>query len=243
MSQVHRIEASLSGSKGLKNAIVQDLGITSIQKVETIEVYTLDGGDLTAEELEFLGKEVFSDPITDKFAIDRPLAASFAGAIAEVGFKPGVTDAVGMTSVEAVKDAIGKNLDAAYTSRQYLFYGVDVKTAERIVKDLVANSLIERWTVADGKNYNGFSPYIPKVILKSETTVDTINLNVADAELLKISQDRLLALNLEEMRAIRDYFKAMKDDRVEESLPADPTDIELEILRNEVDPHRYVIGR
>ncbi len=230
MSQVHRIEASLSGSKGLKNAIMQDLSITSVQKVETVEVYTLEGGDLTSEELAFLGKEVFSDPITDMFAIDHPLAMPFTGAIAEVGFKPGVTDAVGMTSVEAVKDAIGKRLDAAYTSRQYLFYGVDVKTAERIVKDLIANSLIERWTVVEGKNYKGFPPYIPRVILKSAATVETINLNVSDADLLKISQNRVLALNLEEMRAIRDYFNAMKDQRVEASLPADPTDIELECI-------------
>ena len=230
MSQIHRIEACLREDKGLKNAIIHDLGITSIQKVETIEVYTLEGGNLTPDDLEFLGREVFSDPITDTFVVDRSLAPPFQGAIAEVGFKPGVTDAVGMTTVEAVKDATGKVLDAAYTSRQYLFHGVNVETAERIVRDLIANSLIERWTVVEGRSYAGFPPYIPKVILKSETTVETINLDVSDVELMKISQDRLLALNLEEMQAIRNYYQAVKEDRVKAGLPSQPTDIELECI-------------
>jgi len=230
MSQVHRVEVGIAGSKGLKNAITQDLGIASILKVETIDVYTLEGGDLTLEELEFLGKEVFSDPITEKYAVDHPLASAFDGTIVEVGFKPGVTDAVGMTSVQAVKDAIGKDLTGAYTSRQYLLYGVDITIAEKIIKDLVANNLIERWNMVAGENYNGFAHFVPRVILKTETTVETINLNVSDAGLLEISQNRLLALNLDEMRAVRDYFNAVKDARVEENLPPDPTDIELECI-------------
>lgn len=230
MENVHRIEVGISGASGVKNAIVNDLGIKEIQKVEVISVYTLEGGDLTKEDLEFLGKEVFSDPITETYAIDSPMAKPFDGSIVEIGYKPGVTDNIGMTSVEAVKDAIKKQLKAAYSSRQYLLYGVSTDIAEKIVKDLLANSLIERWTVKSGKDYTGFEPYIPKVILTSEIKVETINLNVSDEELLRISEQRLLALNLEEMKAIQNHYISIKDQRKKLGLPEWPTDVELEVL-------------
>jgi phosphoribosylformylglycinamidine synthase len=230
MESVHRIEVGISTAGGLKNAIIQDLGITSIQKVRIIQVYTLEGGNLSAEDLQFLGKEVFSDPIVEEFSIDKPLASKFKGVIAEIGFKPGVTDNVGHTSIQAVQDALKKTLKGAYSSKQYLFEGVDIPTAERIVRDLVANSLIERWEILDGNTYTGFKPYIPVVKLNQSIKVDTVNLEVSDKELIQISKDRLLALNLEEMIAIRDYYRNVKEERRKMGLSENPTDVELECL-------------
>ncbi|HMF33869.1 MAG TPA: phosphoribosylformylglycinamidine synthase subunit PurS, partial [Candidatus Lokiarchaeia archaeon] len=152
MSEIHRIEVGIATKGGLRNAILQDLDISSVQKVEMIDVYTIEGGQLTADELEFLGREVFSDPIVEHFAVDQPLASPFDGAIVEVGFKPGVTDPVGITILQAVNDALNKSIAGAYNSRQYLLYGTDQATAERITRDLLANGLIERWQVQDGNN-------------------------------------------------------------------------------------------
>ena len=78
------------------------------------------------------------------------LAEPFNGTIVEIGFKPGVTDNVGRTSKDAIKDALNIEVTGAYYSRQYLFYGVKEDVAEKIVKDLLANSLIERWEVKSG---------------------------------------------------------------------------------------------
>jgi phosphoribosylformylglycinamidine synthase II len=230
MENVHRIEVGISGAGGVKNAIINDLGIKDIKKVEVISVYTLEGGNLTQKDLEFLGREVFSDPITENYAIDKPLAKPIEGCFVEIGYKPGVTDNIGMTSVEAVQDAIKKQIGAAFASRQYILYGVSTDVAEKIVKDLLANSLIERWTIKSGKDYKGFEPYIPRVVLSSEVKVESINLNVSDAELLKISEQRLLALNLEEMKAIQKYYISIKADRKKLKLPEGPTDVELECL-------------
>ena len=185
---------------------------------------------MSPDELTFLGKEVFSDSIVEIFSVDTPLASAFDGSIVEVGFKPGVTDTVGGTSVQAIRDAIKKDVNGVYTSRQYLFYGVSTEIAEHIAKDLIANGLIERWQVLEGSTYEGFPAFAPKVILTSDAQIDTIDLNVSDEELLQISHDRVLALTLEEMQAIRDYFISARDSRLEMGLPENPTDIELESI-------------
>ncbi|MHA1870469.1 MAG: AIR synthase-related protein, partial [Promethearchaeota archaeon] len=211
-------------------SIQTDLNIKDIEKVEVIKVYTLEGGNLSEDELKFLGKEVFSDPIVEVFSIDKPLAGNFKGAIVEIGYKPGVTDNVGRTSKEAVKDAINKELNGAYFSQQYLFYGLNEEEAERVAAELLANKLIQTWRIADGTKYQGFEASIPKVILKNEPKAEEINLNVSDEELLKINNERVLALNLEELHAIRDFYNEHKEERLSMGLPANPTDIELECL-------------
>jgi phosphoribosylformylglycinamidine synthase len=227
---VHRIEVGISSSGNTKNAIIQDLGIKDIEKVEIINVYTLEGGGLTAEQLQFLGKEVFSDPIVEVFKIDSPLSGTFNGSIIEIGFKPGVTDNVGNTAVQAIEDAIKKKLTAVYSAKQYLLYGISPERAEIIARDLLANGLIERWQIQDGKSYKGFEAYIPKVILNQKPEVREINLNVSDAELIEISKKNVLALTLEEMQAIRDHFNAIKEERVKLGMPINPTDVEVECV-------------
>ena len=147
-----------------------------------IDVYTMEGGQLTAEELEFLAREVFSDPIVEHYSIDAPLATPFDGAIIEVGFKPGVTDPVGITVLQAVFDALNKKIDGAYTLREYLLQGVFPDTAEIITRDLLANNLIERWQVQDGSTYAGFAAYIPKVVLQNDFTAEEIDINLSDNE-------------------------------------------------------------
>ncbi|MHA1584788.1 MAG: AIR synthase-related protein [Promethearchaeota archaeon] len=227
---IHRIEVGIASNSNIRNSILQDLGIDQVEKVEIIKVFTIEGGKLAQKELDLLGKEVFSDPIVEKFTIDSPRAQPFNGSISEVGFKPGVTDNVGMTAKEAIKDAIQKDVDAVYTSKQYLFYGISNDIAEQITADLLANKLIERWEIANGENYQVFKATIPKVMLNVTPEVKEYNLNVADEDLLNISKNQVLALNLEEMQAIRDYYLKIRSDRKAYGLSENPTDVELECI-------------
>jgi phosphoribosylformylglycinamidine synthase len=55
-------------------------------------------------------------------------------------------------------------------------------------------------------------------------------LNVSDQELIKISEERILALNLEEMLAIKEFYLNKGKYREENNLPPNPTDVELECL-------------
>jgi phosphoribosylformylglycinamidine synthase len=63
--------------------------------------------------------------------------------------------------------------------------------------------------------------------------VETIVLSgLSDEELLQLSADRILALNLEEMKAIRAYYERedIRKERVAKGLPDQPTDVELEVF-------------
>lgn len=72
----------------------------------------------------------------------------------------------------------------------------------------------------------------PAVELPQPNEVSTIDLNRSDAELEKLSADRLLALTLEEMQAIRNHFalEKVRSKRVARGLSTSPTDVELEVI-------------
>ena len=181
-----------------------------------------------------------SDPVIQEFSINRPLAKNFDWLI-EVGFRPGVTDNVGKTAREAITLLLGENTGerkiAVYTSRQYLISGKISKTdAEKIAAGLLANDLIERHQVIAASDFDfnvGLPAFVPQVMGKDEPQVAQINLAKVDAlGLLKISQDKLLALNLEEMQVIQRYYQnpTVLKTRKKFGLDENTTDVELECL-------------
>jgi phosphoribosylformylglycinamidine synthase len=227
---VHRIEVGIHSNWNVLTDIKKFLHIQDISQVQTIEVFTIEGGNLTVDQLDFLGKEVFSDPIIDKYSINTPLMTPFQGILVEIGFKPGVTDNVGRTAVSAIKDALKIDVSAVYSSIQYLLYDITKIEAEIIAKELLANNLIERWEILDGKEYLGIKASIPKVILSKKPIVNHFNLNISDHELLTLSKTQVLALNLEEMKTLQSYYKSIAEERKSLNLPIHPTDVELECL-------------
>ncbi|MEE9912122.1 MAG: phosphoribosylformylglycinamidine synthase [Deltaproteobacteria bacterium] len=221
-----------------KKRIIDNLGL-QVLKVATIEVYTI-AGELTADELNQAAAGPLSDPVIQNFAVNRPLAKNFDWLI-EVGFRPGVTDNVGKTAREALTLLLGENSGprkiSVYTSRQYLISGPVSKTdAQNIASGLLANDLIERHQVIGAAGFDvdrGIPAHIPQVTGKDEPQVAEINLAKVDAEgLLKISQEKLLALNLEEMQKIRAYYQnpAVIKARKKFGLDENITDVELECL-------------
>ena len=221
-----------------RKRITDNLGM-QVQRVVTIEVYTV-AGELTAEELHQAASGPLCDSIIQEFSINRPLAKNFDWLI-EVGFRPGVTDNVGKTAREAIALLLGGTLGErkinVYTSRQYLLSGTLTKAdAERIARDLLANDLIERYQVVGKEEFdfqNGLPAVVPQVTGKGDPQLATINLTQLDAKtLLKISQEKLLALNLEEMQTIAKYFAdpAVVRARRKMGLDENTTDVELECL-------------
>ncbi|HKL25365.1 MAG TPA: AIR synthase-related protein, partial [Desulfuromonadales bacterium] len=157
----------------------------------------------------------------------------------EVDFRPGVTDNVGRTAGEALEYLTGRPLagdEGVYTSVQYLLQGdVSVEDAEHITRDLLANALIQSWTIVTADQFDreqGLPVNVPKVIAAAAPEIKTLDLEVPDEQLLEISRQGMLALNLEEMRAIRDHFRepAVQSVRRQMGLTAQPTDAELEAL-------------
>ena len=50
-------------------------------------------------------------------------------------------------------------------------------------------------------------PYVPRVVGEDRPRTELIDLDCPDEELVRISNERVLALTLEEMRILRDYLK------------------------------------
>lgn len=215
--------------------IVEHLGIP-VDGVTTIEVFTLDG-HFSPAELESIAKNAFADPVSQLYTVDAPLASGFHWLI-EVGFRPGVTDNVGRTAREALALLLGKKYSdtpAVYTSRQYLIKGAIVRNqAEEIAVGLLANELIERYEIVSPDEFpaSGIPARIPRVIGVDRPVVEEIDLSLGDAELNRLSSSRVLALNLAEMKAIRDYLssKTVLAARKKVGLGKKITDAELEAL-------------
>ena len=210
------------------------LGI-DIKEVKTVFVYTIDA-DLTNKEVEAISSGPFSDPIIQMFSINKPLKKNFDFSI-EVGFRPGVTDNVAKTAKEAIECLLEKRLkeeEKVYTSILYLIKGnLNEKDAKKIAEDLLANTLINYYHVINKKNWDGkVFIYLPKVKSVREPQVLKINLNMSDHELLELSKDRLLALNLKEMKVIQRYFndKNVIEERKRVGLDERITDVELEAI-------------
>ncbi|GAB6081687.1 phosphoribosylformylglycinamidine synthase subunit PurS [Desulfuromonas carbonis] len=220
----------------VKEEIRQHLGI-ALDGVRTLDVYTVDA-QLTADELEQAAAGPFSDPVIQDYAVNAPLAHDFDMLI-EVGYRPGVTDNAGRTAKEAIQYLTGRAFAAGegvYTSVQYLLSGrISEETAEKIARGFLANELIQRWTIVPANRFDrsrGLPVSVPKVTGGAEPQVRKLDLNVSDAELLKISREGMLALNLEEMKAIQAHIAdpAVQAQRAKVGLGAQLTDAELEAL-------------
>ncbi len=239
----HRIEVALkpegrdAPGESIRRKVAEHLGI-ELESVRIVDVYTIVG-EFSAEELERLQRELLTDPVIHQTSsAGKPLPKVFAYLV-EVGFRPGVTDNVGRTSVAGIRDVIPAAADRpieVYTSKQYLLKGcLSHAEADRIASGLLANELIQRWRVLDAEEYACLDnpPLdVPKVELAHEPQVRTIDLEVSDEELVRISAEGILALTLDEMKAIQAYYRRPEviEKRKQLGLEAKPTDVELECL-------------
>ncbi len=220
----------------VRREIKEHLGI-DLKSVRTIDVYTVDA-QLAETEVAAAAAGPFSDPIIQDYAINQPLAHDF-DVLVEVGYRPGVTDNVGRTAREAIQYQTGRAFvgdEGVYTSVQYLLSGdISVEDAERIARDFLGNGLIQRWDVvarSDFDSSQGVQVTVPKVISGTKPAIRPVDLEISDDALMEISRQGMLALNLEEMKAIQSYFRQHEVIAARElvGLAAMPTDVELEAL-------------
>ncbi|NDY43465.1 phosphoribosylformylglycinamidine synthase [Dissulfurirhabdus thermomarina] len=247
----HRIEVMLKahlrdalGEKTARRAR-EDLGL-AVEAVRTVQVYLVDAA---------MGEKVavaaaagpFSDPVTQLYGVNRPLAQELPFPwewLVEVGFRPGVTDNEGRTAREALELLLGRRLgpeEGVYTARQYCLHGkLSRQDVERLAQGLLANDLIQRTTVVSAAELAELwaarpNPLyqVPRVSGRTEVRVEEVDLGaLSDEALVRLSRDRVLVLNLQEMQAIRDYFRRpdVLARRREVGLSGAATDVELEVL-------------
>jgi phosphoribosylformylglycinamidine synthase subunit PurSL len=229
-----------------RKRIATDLKVAA-DGVRTIKVFTVEA-EISPAQLSAAAAGPYSDPVTQEFALG-PLALAQGLAFdwcIEVGFRPGVTDNEGRTAAQALELLLGRKLqagEAVYTSTQYLLRGrLSREQITTIAAKLLANELIERFTILDHQEFTaqgGVTAHAPRVAGGTRHQVLEIDLNVADEELLRISREGILALTLEEMKIIRDHLAdpAVLAQRRKVGLGARITDVELEVLAQSWSEH------
>jgi hypothetical protein len=205
-------------------------------------------------------KEILTDPLQEELWLVAPAERAdwmekWNGMDyrwwAERQFLPGVTDNLAHTVEEALElkgfdgvsvasgsgylyrnRAMSANLAPSRTLSFQMIYA-DSESIERTSKYSVYHPLTDSFKVHD-LSLQGVNELLlfPVVKFPAPVAAQPVNLDLTDEQLQTLSEQRLLALNLFEMRAIRTYFKKkqVQKDRDYYDLPATPTDVELEIL-------------
>jgi phosphoribosylformylglycinamidine synthase II len=229
--QDHLVDAE---GKGIRRKAFDYFGI-QLQRVRSIHILTIDA-DFSLLQLERIRTEIFTNPVT-QISSYAPLQLPFDWTI-WVGYRPGVRDNPGATAIEAVEDLLGLRLaegESIYTSRRYCIEGSGMVMADlqKVAGELLANDIIQQWKIIPAKDWDpktGIGSVIPRVRLDHAPTVRTLPIG-SDEMLFKISAERNLALNPNDIPTIRTYFldKRVQAERARVGL-ADPTDVELEYI-------------
>lgn len=239
----HRIEISPlpnwreARGEGTKKQIANFFNI-DIDQVLTRDVYTISANISDEESVKIASLLV--NPVLQGYKSDSVKSANFVELakpdfLVIIGFKPGVTDNVGRSAKAAISDIVGRKLqddEYVFSSVEYLLYGKNLDSAKvnKIASGLLGNELIQSITVLTGDEAMKSIP-LNLPIIEGCTTgeIKEYDLEVSDDELLDISRKGTLALTLEEMKVIQNYYRKAVD-RKEFKLSAKPTDVELEVL-------------
>ncbi|MBW2619394.1 MAG: phosphoribosylformylglycinamidine synthase, partial [Deltaproteobacteria bacterium] len=190
--------------------------------------------------LDQVAADILTNPVTQQssFAPLTPLGGDFDWLI-WVGLRPGVKDNPGDTAKEAIENQFQRSFGEekkVFTSQIYAFSAPALgrEQVESIASELLANDLVQRWRVISASEWaaeEGVGLILPKVELGPRPTFAEIEI-ATDADLLRLSNERSLALHPADAPVIRAYFQdpARAAERAKVGLGAGPTDVELEFI-------------
>ena len=193
-----------------------ELGIRGISSIKTAKVYVIQG--LSSQGMaERVAGSLLADPMTEDYSIETPLLTEGNGSRAlKVLRKPGVMDPTEASVLKGIAD-LGFRAERVRAASKFLFEGdvTDDQLLEFAARNL-ANEVIEEIVLGDAPvpmftDGTGYQFELQEVTL----------LSADDEELMRISREGSLSLNLEEMKRIQAYYV---------ELGREPTDIELETL-------------
>tara|TARA_B100001142_G_scaffold117629_1_gene119819 strand:- start:176 stop:3205 length:3030 start_codon:yes stop_codon:yes gene_type:complete len=220
-----------------KALLISDTGITA-EDVRVILGYQVRA-NLTEDECNAALYDLFADPIIERATHTESLLSSFEkppDMAIQVGFKPGVTDNSAQAALDGLTTLFDHHSSAEIaTTKTYAIWGVSPDHAQTIANAL-HNPMIERASISSSHECEeGVWPSLdfPRMPALPYVKPATVNLEVPDDELISISEKGLLALNLEEMKAIQSHYRDDEVRSAREGLglpPSTPTDAELECL-------------
>ncbi len=204
---------------------VKQAGFQSVNQISQAQIFFLKHPDLQNSDVERICTEVLQDPVTQTIAWHWSDSLPTSPLLTvEVSFLPGVTDRVAFELSQAAK-RLGLPEVTVVTGHSYQLDGeLDEETLHMLAKSLLCNEVVEHYKL-------GFIE--PSFITSTSSTgqieqVDLISL--ANESLIALSQERRLALGLNEMQVLRDFAK-------EQNRPL--TDAELEMVAQTWSEHCY----
>ena len=193
-------------------------GITTLTGCFVARVFFVKGS-LSDNQIQQLGQTLLADTVIEDYAISNaesalPLSPDHS---IEITLLPGVTDPAAENLVRAAHQLGIHSVEQAATGHLYLLWG-DLSPADlrQLATSVFSNVVIQRFEI----DQSIAPPFVAQEF--ANDTVDSIALReMDDGELLGVSRERRLALDLAEMQAVRAYYQ--QEGR-------DPTDVEIEMI-------------
>ena len=124
---------------------IADLGISGVDAVRTATVYWIEGS-FDAQIIDRIGAELLADPITQAYTCVTENNATNNWTL-EVQFKPGVTDAVGDSTVKGIHDLGITGVTTVRTGHKYSLTGdLNPDLVETIAQRLLMNDVIQTFS-------------------------------------------------------------------------------------------------
>jgi len=212
-----------------------------IQGCRIVDVCLMRGiASLTPE----IASEVFHDVVAQEMLWDDHAAGGAFGGewnfLVEVTSRPGVTDPVALTAREALGVCLPGGVPREALIQTAVQYLVAVAPDAAVDTDELArffhNPLVQSAVCITRAQWAGGArppSRYPHSVAVSPETVAVIDLaGLSDVQLIDLSRERLLALSLDEMKAVQGYFgdERVTGSRAARGLPPGATDVELEMI-------------
>ena len=198
-----RLEIRSSGQDPRSQTLlndVRDLGITSVRALRIVDIYFINA-TLSADQCEAI-EQILVDPLLQdaQWGADIDVCDHYV----ETVLHAGVTDAASQQLLR-ISHRLGIPLDAVNTAKRVEITGViDPVELDLLIRKLLTNPVIERWSVD--------APIVPITSLGTSTNEAVIelvplSLDASDDQLQTLNVQRGLALDIEELRAVRDHYQ------------------------------------
>lgn len=213
----------------------EHLGLETIREVSASRSFLVEG-DISEQLMRSKAARLLADPVTETFTLhslpESGSATTTSGLRLSVLFKPGVTDNVGSSTLKALQD-LGLKADLVATCRKYQFgSGANAAELERLSGRVLANDAIEHVVIGPLPMKTLHFGHEARFELRHVAIRD-----LDDEQLMKLSKEGQLYLQLAEMQTIRQAFRDQG---------REPTDIELETIAqtwSEHCSHKTLKGR
>lgn len=189
------------------------LGLSTLTGCTNARIFFVQG-ELSLAQVERISRELLADSVTESYIIG--VSENGADHVVDVTLQPGVTDPVAENLVRAAKN-FGIALEQAATGQRFHLTGdLSVDHLEALATKVFCNRVIQRYSIDEPIS----APFI--VAKASDGLVERIDIREADDnELLVISRERRLSLDLNEMKTIQAWYRQQGREL---------TDIELEMV-------------